>query len=241
MQSRTRYFELKNIRPEWFLNSSGGYEILFLEDEMDAAEDASWKRLQNTKQKHPELSHASIDWVRVGVVVETQYLLLIRDAVRFPGGALGTYERVVNRPESGPGAAVLVQSGDNHILLLNQHRHALRRFVMEAPRGFAQPEEDGLTTAVREVAEEIQGVVKKSKNLGSVTPDSGLMSHTVQLIHAEIEAYGEVEDQEAITEVISLSVEELHSKIAQDEIIDGFTLALYAKAVARGIIKPPRG
>lgn len=239
MHSRERYFELKDIRPEWFVNSPGGYEILFQENEMDAAEDASWNRLQNTRKKHPELSRASIDWVRVGVVVETQYLLLIRDAVRFPGGALGTYERVLNRPEVGPGAAVLVQGSDNRILLLNQHRHALRRFVIEAPRGFAQPEEDGLATAVREVAEEMQGIVKKSDYLGSVTPDSGLMSHMVQLVHAEVETYGEVERQEAIEGIISLSVEELHQKIAHDEIVDGFTLALYAKAVAKGIIKPP--
>jgi ADP-ribose pyrophosphatase len=238
MQSRKRYFELKDIRPEWFVNSLGGYEILFLEDEMNAAEDASWKRLQNTQQKYPELSHASIDWVRVGVVVETQYLLLIRDAVRFPGGALGTYERVVNRPEAGPGAAVFVQSSDDRILLLNQHRHALRRFAIEAPRGFAEPGEDGLATAVREVAEEMQGVVRNISYLGSVAPDSGLMSHIVKLVHADIEAYGEVESQESIAEVISLSIEELQRKIAQDEIVDGFTLALYAKAIAKGIIRP---
>jgi ADP-ribose pyrophosphatase len=228
------------LRPEWFVNSDGGYEILFQHSEMDAAEQAAWKRLQNYAAENPYLSHPSIEWVRVGVIVETEYLLLIRDAVRFPGGALGTYERIMGRPESGPGAAVLVKSDDDRILLLKHHRHALRSFLLEAPRGFSSPAEDGHTTAARELAEEIQAVVKWSDHLGTVAPDGGLLSHRVELIEVEIENFGNVDPREAIEKVVSLSVEELHHKIAEDEIVDGFTLALYAKAIAKGVIKPPR-
>jgi hypothetical protein len=62
----------------------------------------------------------------------------------------------------------------------------------------------------------------------------------VELIEVEIENFGNVDPREAIEKVVSLSVEELHHKIAEDEIVDGFTLALYAKAIAKGVIKPPR-
>ncbi len=46
-------------------------------------------------------------WSEVGVAYEDQYLLILRDAVRFPDGYLATYIRIVDKPDSASGVVVL--------------------------------------------------------------------------------------------------------------------------------------
>ena len=168
------------------------------------------------------------EWARVGIVYQDQYLLLLRDAVRYPDGSLGTYIRSVDQYPGMVGVVILPMYKD-HVLLIRHFRHATRTWHLELPRGFGQTvttEED----AQRELAEEINGTATRLISLGKVYPDTGASSEQVALFYAEVETYGEGELMEAITAVLPTSLPEFERMIRENEISDGFTLMAYARA-----------
>lgn len=89
----TAYDALRRARPELFVNEPGGFEILTDPEEVEAA------RKQAAGAGGGEAGP-------VGVVYADRFVTVVRDAVRFPGGALGLYVRVL--PASAePGVVVL--------------------------------------------------------------------------------------------------------------------------------------
>ncbi|MGW4034214.1 NUDIX hydrolase [Streptomyces sp. NPDC004838] len=87
----TDYERLRAERPELFGNETvgaDGIDILFEPGEIEAA-----RRAVGTDEP-------------VGVVYEDRFVTLLRDAVRFPGGELGLYIRLVHKG-AGAGAVIL--------------------------------------------------------------------------------------------------------------------------------------
>jgi ADP-ribose pyrophosphatase len=234
-RARARYFSLRRERPEWFANHPGGFEILFGEQEMTAAEDIAWTRLQAARDRG-EIS-GSIDrtWVTVGVIAEDAWGVIIRDAVRDPAGGLGVYRREMSAPDRPEGVAALTMVGDK-VLLLKHYRHALRRFSMECPRGYAQPGESHEETLRRELAEEIQATVSGIRHMGSVDPDGGKLGDSVHLLAANLERTGAPEREEAIAAIELVDIEELRRRVRDNEITDAFTLAAIGKAMCAGLL-----
>jgi ADP-ribose pyrophosphatase len=221
------YLDFAQANPALFANSSpGGITILLDEKEIREVEEQTVRRL--TTQGKPA------EWARVGIVYRDQYLLILRDAVRFPDGSLGTYIRLVNQYPGVLGVAVLpVYQGQ--ILLVRHFRHATRLWHLEIPRGFGQElsaEED----AYREVLEEIGGQIVHLVSLGHVYPNTGMTSERVALFYAEVETYGNVEVVEAISEIVPASLSEVERMIRSNEIEDGFTLTAYALAKAKSLL-----
>src|SRR5262245_7859033 len=82
--------DLVRSRPELFANPpDAAFEILLDEDEIRQAEAQMEERLTS--------SGRSAEWARVGIAFRDQYLVLLRDAVRFSDGSLGTYIRFVDQ------------------------------------------------------------------------------------------------------------------------------------------------
>jgi ADP-ribose pyrophosphatase len=239
--ARTRYRELLRQHPSLAANQPGGFEILLDDAEMDEIESASWKRFREQRDADPALTAstpaACSDWFRVGVVFEDSYLTILRDAVRTPDGKRTTYVRVYNRLDKGPGAAVLARNGDKFVLI-RHHRHALRAFLTETPRGFSRPNENCEETAKRQLREEIQGTATSFEPLGQIHPDGGKLGDSVCAMFVDLSGTGSAERGEAITGYELVDAKELTRRIASNEITDAFTLALYAKAVARKLISP---
>ncbi len=242
--ARSRYRELLRERPSWFANPPGGprYEILLDDASMDLAERNALQRLRALR---PDLQPTR-QWTQVGVVLEDGYLLVLRDAVRFPDGWIGTYDRVMNRPERGPGAAVLPEL-DGQFLLIECQRHALRTYRWEAPRGFSRDGESAEDTAHREIEEEVNGRVLSLTPLGVLHPDGGKLGDGVHLFHARLAAINPSKPEdaaqrgpnEAIRAVRRVGTPELVRMVADGTISDAFTLSLFAKAVVAGIIRVP--
>ena len=222
------YLDLVRTRPRLFDNPPGaGFVILLTEPEMRDAERQARKKLED--QDLPA------EWARVGIAFQDQYMLILRDAVRFPDGTLGTYIRTVPPDQGAPGVVVLpLHEGD--VLLVNHFRHATRTWHLELPRGFGHP---GLTpeeSARAELQEEIGATASRIEELGRVYPDSGADAGGVMLFLAYVSSHGEVDRQEAITELVRVPVVKLEQLISNNTITDGFTIAAYTRAKLRRLL-----
>lgn len=232
MDRRRAYFQFAEKYPELFVNPpADGITILMKEDEINKVEQEEGQSL--IKQGLPA------EWGHVGMVFRDQYSIILRDAVRFPDGRLGTYTRFTAAAQGVPGVVVLPRYQDR-ILVIRLFRHATRAWHIELPRGFGEP---GLTSeecALKELREEIGASVKKPLiSLGQLHPNTGGSTDATLLYYAEIATYGLPEKAEAIKEIIPISIENLEAMIRDELITDGFTLAAYTRAKLKGLLSTP--
>lgn len=222
--ARKRYQRLMAARPELLSTPpGGGIEILVEPDDIRRAEDEARRT-----RKAQGLEN---DDFRTGVLAEDTYMTFVRDAVRFGDGSLGLYNRIVE----GPCVAVLPVL-DGKVVLIYIFRHGLRQWCWEAPRGDVKTGETAATAAVRELAEEIGAEVKAVQNLGPFTPGGASLAILGQLFHATIDGLGGLAKAESIRDVRTVTPQEVGAMIADGQIIDGFTIALFARARLSSLI-----
>jgi len=173
------------------------------------------------------------EWARVGIVYRDQYRMVLRDAVRFPNGLLGTYVRIVR--DGVPGVIVFpVYQGQ--ILLIRHFRHSTRTWHIEVPRGYGEEGSSGEENARRELKEEIGATISRLVSLGQAYPDTGALSEYNDFFYAEVETYGAIEADEAIVELLPTPIPEFERMIRENEIEDGFTVTSYGLAKAKGLL-----
>lgn len=218
------YLALVARRPDLFENApSGGVDVLTTREDIAAAqaEAQAFRRARGMK-----------DWdVRVGILAEDPYMLVLRDAVRFPDGTRGLYNRIV---ETNPVAVLPVLEGKP--VLIRVYRHGLRDWSWEFPRGGYEAGETPQQGALREVTEETGGAPLSVAPLGIFTPGGSSLSIRAHLFFAEIDGLGAPDPLEGITDVTAVSVPQLERMLGDGTIIDGFSLALFARARLRGLI-----
>ncbi len=223
-----RYKRLLEERPE--LRAAGGPDALALlteEGEVAAAVAARCEQLRG--MGYPETMAA------VGLLLDTPYFTVLQDAVRFPGGTLGTYYRQVLPLEVTPGSVILpVHEGE--VVVLEHFRHATRSWHWEIPRGFRQPGTTPEETAHAELEEEIEGRARSLTSLGRLHTNTGLSSEFAELFHAELDGFAETERSAGIRAARRLPVADLEAMIRDGTITDGFTLAAFTRARLRGLI-----
>ncbi len=159
--------------------------------------------------------------------------MILRDAVRFPNGSLGTYIRMVS--DGTPGVIVLPVY-QKQVLLIRHFRHATRSWHIEIPRGFGIKDSSSEENAQRELQEEIGAKVSRLIALGHVYPDAGAAAEYNDFFYADVESYGEFETDEAITEILPTPVSEFERMIRENEITDEFTITAYALAKGRNLL-----
>ena len=163
---------------------------------------------------------------RIGVMYRSPYSILVVDLVRSPLGDLFAYERVL--PAAASGAVVTIPMLSGRYVLLRQFRHSLRSEEISFPRGFGEPGLSAIENAKKELLEEIGAHADHLRLIGSVTPDSGLLSSRVSVVTCSVDQVVEKKDCEGIQEVLLMTGEELRSCIAAGKITDGYTLAAWA-------------
>ncbi|MEH0575669.1 NUDIX hydrolase [Streptomyces sp. B21-108] len=175
-----------------------------------------------------------LDTGPVGLVYADPYIQVVRDPVRFPDGRTGGYVRVIHTTASPP--TVILPHKEGSILLLEIYRHALRSWALEAPRGFGTDGLSGPQNAARELAEELQATAREITFLGSVYPDSGLMSQQVEVYLAELTEVGTVQHAEGIRRAVWLTTAEVSDRMREGTLTDGFTLSAIALARAHNAV-----
>ena len=227
MDDRADYRALIERYPELFRNPPGAaFEILLGEPDIQRAEQRMAKQLGDVG--------APPEWSRVGVAFRDQYVLILRDAVRYVDGSVGTYIRAVEPRPASPGVVVL-PLWHGQVLLIRHFRHATRSWHLEIPRGGGLGS-DPRESARRELAEEIGAQEARLIELGEMYPDTGLTNSRVALFCAEVESYRTPEVIEGITEILPVPVGRLEELIGSGELADGYLLATYARAKVRGLI-----
>jgi ADP-ribose pyrophosphatase len=223
----TRYLEIARERPERFENPKGEiYEIL-LDPERIAHAQSEARRVR-VRDGMPA------DDLRVGVLAEDPYLLVVRDAVKFADGTYGLYNRLM----VPSGAAILpVNNFDGgRIVLLDRFRHGTRAWHLEIPRGSFSGEGTHEDEARRELQEEIGAGVVEMIDLGLLHSTTGCLDEMHHLYMARVDGVGVPDRHEAIVALRTFSVEETAAKISDGTITDGPTLAAFLRARLRGYL-----
>ncbi|MEV4923239.1 NUDIX hydrolase [Streptomyces roseoverticillatus] len=218
----TPYDRLRATRPELFGNAPGGIDILLDPAEVEEARRATHGAPEDGAPP-------------VGVVYADRFVTLVRDAVRFPGGALGLYIRMLSTAAS-PGAVVLPLTATGDIVLVEHYRHATRSWHWEVPRGMGAPGATGAESAVRELAEEIGAEATEWISLGRLHPDTGLLGDHVELFAARIDGFGPPETSEGIRRIVTRPWPEVSEMVAAGEITCGFTIAVLTRALLNGLL-----
>lgn len=174
-------------------------------------------------------------WATVGVMFEDQYFLLLRDAVRFPDGSLGTYIRITSRNPDSAGVAILPLL-EEKVVLVRHYRHATQSWHLEIPRGFPSVGMTSEEQARAEIAEEIGGEITTLRDLGIVHPDTGISSGRVHMYLAHCASIGEPEVNEGISDLVLLEVHAFEELLAAGEVSDAFTLAAFCRARTLGFL-----
>ncbi|MER7460973.1 NUDIX hydrolase [Micromonospora sp. NPDC126480] len=221
------YADLRRLLPERFVNPSGAaVEILDEPEQVTAAEQAKADALR--------ARGLPTEWSRTGVVFRDEYVVLVRDPVRFPGGGLGTYIR--SMPGTGGDGVVLLPVLDGAVVLVEHFRHATRDWHLEAPRGFGEAGVPAAEQAARELREEIGVEPVRLVDLGVLHPDTGTATDRVQLYLAEIAGLGDLGTGEGIRSARRYPAEEVGRLIRDGVVTDSFTIAAWTRAWLRGLL-----
>jgi ADP-ribose diphosphatase len=229
-QRLKRYDELRAQRPQLFVNPPGAaFEILFDEESQNEVAHKCAARLR--EQGKPE------EYGDIGVVYEDAYVIAVRDAVRKRDGSSGPYIRIMSLVEAD-GAAVLPVLPDGRVVLIKIFRHGLRSWQWEIPRGFADPGEDGATTATRELQEEIGVPVREMQLLGRLAGDSGFANLYVARLDVSMLAKEGTLDAfvEGIDGIRLTDRKQIEEMMLAGELTDPYALSALAFAVARGML-----
>jgi len=223
-QSLTAYAVLMREMPHLFRNRGpNSIEILSAPQEIEAAQQAA---LQMRESRGLDTSD-----LRAGVIARDPYMIVLRDAVRFPDGSLGLYNRIVEAES----VAVLPLIGDR-LVLLKIFRHGLRDWSLEFPRGGCEAGESPEASARREVREEIGAEIDELIPLGRFTPGGSSLTIAAHFFAARIKAFGAPDRADGIESIETLPVAKVEDLMRNSTIIDGFTLSLFLRARLAGLV-----
>jgi ADP-ribose pyrophosphatase len=159
-----------------------------------------------------------------------------------PDGRGPGFIRIEER-HGAPGVAVL-PIRDVKIGLVTIFRRNLNRSVLEIPRGFGGEGDGPRSDAVRELQEET-GILADQReliDLGSVSPNSGILASEVKIFAVSIDpenSVGDILDRQEITSFDWYELSEVTSLILKGDLTDGFTHAALLKSALLGIVVLP--
>ena len=219
------YLEFARKHPNHFANNLGSVKIVFDPQKIYAAEQES---LLHNKflRLPPEGSH-------VGIISEDPWVTVIRDAVKFSDGDIRLHTRVMNRINDG--VAVLPMF-DNKIILIRHFRHALRKSILEIPRGAIDEKSSIEETACQELFEEIQGVAGALIPLGFTYGSTNLFANGSYLFFTKLLSIGSPQLDEGVEQIEYFSISEFEKLMLKGEITEAFTIAAFFQSRLRKLI-----
>ena len=219
-----RYLMLAQIQPTLFINPPGDiYRILF--------DCGLMERAQEEAKRSRMADGLSVSDLRVGLLAEDPYVTVLRDAVVFPDGNYGLYNRLILAR-----GVVVLPVLDNRLVLIRRFRHGTRTWHWEAPRGTVSAEHRIEEDARRELLEEIGAQATDLVDLGEFHPSAGIIAESMKMYLARITNTGDLDKHEAISGIGVLDQAEAEAMISSGEVTDGPTLAAYLRAKLRGYL-----
>ena len=156
------------------------------------------------------------------IAYQNDYVTAYDDEVEWPSGRVGSYFRLSPRG-IGPGV-VVIPEWRHELGIVKTYRYPIGAEQWAFPRGFSQGA-GPLETAESELAEELGAVASSLELIGHLTPDSGLQSSRVAVVHAQVAHVHAPSDTDEVLATAWISQRELEARIRRGEVEDGFTLA----------------
>ena len=165
-----------------------------------------------------DLKETCIETVRV---YEGDFMLVKKDSVRLPDGAVSSREYITH-----PGAVAMLAILDNgNLVMERQFRYAPRREFIELPAGKIDLGEDMLLTAQRELLEETGYVASEWIHLTTAWPCIGYADERMEYFLARgLSQEGRKLDDGEFLEVFELSLPEAMEWIRRGKINDSKTM-----------------
>lgn len=155
------------------------------------------------------------------LIYRGRILTLRRDTVTLPNGR----EAVREVAEHPGGVGILALDGENRAALVRQYRYAFGRAMWEIPAGKREPGEEPLTTARRELQEEVGAAAAHWQALGEIIPSPGCYGERLWLYLARELTLGRTHpDEDEFLELQWMPLEELTEKCLAGEIQDAKTI-----------------
>ena len=145
------------------------------------------------------------------------------DEIVYDSGNPGYRETVLH---SG-GAVVVPVKDDGKIVMINQYRYPLKKYVTELPAGKLFTGEDPLSCAVRELEEETGYKTEKVVKLGAICTTPGFCSEILHIYIAQKLVPGDHnrEEGEYGMQMHEYTFKQIEDMISAGEIYDGKTLS----------------
>ena len=126
-----------------------------------------------------------------------------------------------------PGATAIIPVIDStHIILLNQYRHALRKYIWEIPAGTLDPQESVISCAKRELIEETGFSAAEWHKLGEITPVPGYSDERIHIFLArDLQPAEQQLDKDELIKVTKVKLQDALDMIARGEIQDSKTIS----------------
>jgi ADP-ribose pyrophosphatase len=126
-----------------------------------------------------------------------------------------------------PGATAIIPMIDTtHIILLNQYRHALRKYIWEIPAGTLDPGESVMSCARRELIEETGLAADQWHSLGEITPVPGYSDERIHIFLAtDLQPAERHLDEDEIIQVHQVAREEAFEMLRRGDIQDAKSIA----------------
>ena len=126
-----------------------------------------------------------------------------------------------------PGAAAIIPMPDHtRVILLNQYRHALRKYIWEIPAGTLDPRESVISCAKRELIEETGFSADQWHPLGKITPVPGYSDERIHVFLATgLQPAERHLDKDEIIHVHEVEFEAALDMIRQGDIQDAKSIA----------------
>lgn len=176
-------------------------------------------------------------WYDIGIVAEDAWVVVIRDLVRFPGGAVAGYIRSLNRNSGidcrGQDVVILPVLKDR-VLLLRHYRHEDRRWHYEIPRGFGERGLAAADNARKELLEETGLQADRLQLIGGRQPD-GTLSR-VAYFWAAVSGEVTIDPEEGIERTMLADGPAFKNMIEQGLITDAYTINAWAYAAISGLL-----
>ena len=143
------------------------------------------------------------------------------DKARFPNGREHDMA-IVRHP---PSVVLIPMQDDDHVILIRQYRHSIRREIWELPAGSLDGGESAEAAAARECEEEIGLVPRRVEKLRGLYPTPGYCDE--EMIYFRVSEFGPPapdsphtpdDDEDILAQVFTVA--EAKALVARGEIVD---------------------
>lgn len=144
--------------------------------------------------------------------------------LRFSNGTEVTFEKLLNRGFTAVLVVPVVAPG--RVLLVREYGAGVGRYELALPKGRAEPGEDALAAANRELQEEIGYGARRLERITGMTVSPGYLGHTTEIILArELYPASLPGDEPEPLDVVEWSLDALPELFARDDCTEARSIA----------------